>query len=161
MAKPFKADFFTSGGIQPGPESVAKCGLPPIFFNVQEGYGEATHLGRFSIRITFCVDITDLLDDGKLTEGESLPYFSNENTEGFMDSANGDRVFITIEEGTILPTSVPGFVFEFKDPFEFTGGTGRFEGVSGMGTTNSLVMLEPEERTDHMWSGSLTFPKGR
>lgn len=157
LSKPFRADFFTGGGIQPGPESVAICGDPPLFYNVQEGYGEATHLGRVHIRITFCVDASDLLDDGMLTEGESIPYYSNELTEGYFSSANGDRLFLFISEGEILPTDEPGYEFEFNDPFEFTGGTGRFEEVTGMGTTQSLVMQQPTERTDHMWQGTLIF----
>lgn len=158
VSKPFKSTFFTSGGIQPGPESVERCGAPPLFYNVQEGYGEATHLGRFSIRITFCVDATDLLDDGVLTEGESIPYFSNENTEGYMITANGDKLYSLIEEGEILPSSVAGYDFMFMDPLAFAGGTGRFEGASGSGTTNSLVIVDPE-RTDHLWNGSLNIPK--
>ena len=158
--KPFIADFFTSGGVQPGPASEEICGSPPLFYNVQEGYGEATHLGRFKIRITFCVDATDL-GDGILSPGESIPYFSNEKTEGYLLAANGDKIYILIEEGEIIPTDVPGYEYEFKDPFLFTGGTGRFEGVSGSGVTNSLVTFEPVERTDHKWSGILQFPKGR
>lgn len=158
ISKPFKSKFFTSGGIQPGPVSVEICGDPPLFYNVQEGYGEATHLGRFTIRITFCVDASDLLDDGALTEGESIPYFSNESTEGYMQSANGDKLYITIEEGKILPSSVEGYAFMFMDPFAFTGGTGRFEGASGGGMTQSLVIADPE-RTDHLWNGRLNIPK--
>ncbi|MDX1586293.1 MAG: hypothetical protein R3222_06095 [Balneolaceae bacterium] len=157
LFKPFRAKFFTTGGIQPGDESVAKCGDPPLFYNVQEGYGEATHLGRFFIRITFCVDASELLDDGMLSEGESIPYYSNENTEGYFASANGDRLFIFITAGEIRPTNEPGYVFEFNDPFEFSGGTGRFEEVSGTGLTQSLVMQVPSERTEHVWEGSLIF----
>jgi len=50
----------------------------------------------------------------------------------------------------------------FRDPFEFTGGTGRFEGASGHGMTNSFVDLFdddgnfiPEHKTDHEWTGKL------
>ncbi|NGP77830.1 hypothetical protein G3570_14375 [Balneolaceae bacterium YR4-1] len=157
--KPFRADFFTGGGIQPGPESEEKCGDPPLFYNVQEGYGEATHLGRFHIRITFCVDATELLDDGMLTEDESIPYYSNEFTEGYLIAANGDILYVDIPEGKILPTNEPGYVFEFNDPFEFTGGTGRFENVTGTGTTHSLVMMQPSEKTDHVWEGTLVFSR--
>ena len=71
VAKPFEARFFTAGeGLAPDPA----CGDPPRFLNTQVGEGTATHLGRFSVRITFCMDVTDVLDDGQLTEGESLPY---------------------------------------------------------------------------------------
>ncbi|MFN1834214.1 hypothetical protein AB2B38_003035 [Balneola sp. MJW-20] len=157
ISKPFKSKFITEGGIQPGPESVERCGLPPFFYNVQDGGGEATHLGNFEIHITFCVDATDLLDDGQLTEGESIPYFSNENTEGYMIAANGDVLYIEIAEGEILPADVEGYNFMFMDPFIFTGGTGRFEGASGSGTTYSLVNADPQQ-TEHIWNGVLNIP---
>lgn len=94
-----------------------------------------------------------------LTEDESIPYYSNEFTEGYLIAANGDILYVDIPEGKILPTNEPGYVFEFNDPFEFTGGTGRFENVTGTGTTHSLVMMQPSEKTDHVWEGTLVFSR--
>lgn len=148
---PFKAAFFTDLVALMPDES---CGAPPRLLNIQEGFGQSTHLGRFTVRITFCVDVTDILD-GALTDGESLPYDSGEGT---LIAANGDRLFITIA-GAVLPSDHPDFDFEFADPFQFTGGTGRFAGAGGSGMTNSLVDFQAA-RTHHHWSGSLTLPRG-
>lgn len=148
---PFSARFFTVGaGLLPD----ESCGPFPVLLNTQEGYGEATHLGRFSVRITFCMDVTDILD-GELTEGESLPYW---NGVGTMTAANGDELFFTIA-GAVVPSDHPDFDFEFSDPFHFAGGTGRFSGATGGGVTNSLVVQGV--RTQHVWPGSLTLPRGK
>jgi hypothetical protein len=152
---PFKSHFFTNEtGLGPDPV----CGAPPRFLNTQDGMGRATHLGRFSVRITFCVDATDLLDDGQLTEGESLPY---DGGVGVFTAANGDELHITVA-GAVLPSDHPEFDFEFNDPYTITGGTGRFAGATGSGTTNSLVSraVQPT-RTTHNWTGSITFLRGR
>lgn len=148
---PFKAMFYTDGGIVPGDNS---CGAPPFFLNVQDGDGEATHLGRFSTHMTFCVDATDILDDGQLSAGESAPY---DNGVGTLTAANGDELWITIA-GAVLPSGHPDFDYEFADPFAFSGGTGRFEGASGGGYTNSYVHAAIG-RTIHEWSGTLILPR--
>lgn len=149
---PFKSHFFTKE-TSFGPDPV--CGAPPRFLTTQEGSGQATHLGRFSIRITFCIDGTDILDDGELTEGESAPY---DGGVGVLTAANGDELHITIA-GAVLPSDHPDFDFEFDDPYVITGGTGRFAGASGGGTTNSFVRRGVA--TTHNWTGSLTFLPGR
>ena len=47
----------------------------------------------------------------------------------------------------------------------FNGGTGRFEGATGSGYTDSYVGLFddegnfiPEHQTDHEWTGTLILP---
>lgn len=145
---PFKASFFTGGAV---PEH--DCGGPPINPILQIGDGQATHLGKFSTRITFCADVTDA--PGGLEEGESIPYVDGVGT---FTAANGDVLRFTIE-GTILPSDHPDFDFEFADPFEFTGGTGRFTGASGGGITESFVDFEAD-RTEHYWSGELILHPG-
>ena len=152
---PFAARFFTDlAGLAPD----ESCGAPPRLLNVQEGYGEATHLGRFTVRITFCFDPSELLDDGVLSPGESLPY---DQGMGTLVAANGDVLFVTIA-GAVLPSDHPDYDFEFSDPFEIVGGTGRFEGAGGAGTTSSLVDFQSQpSRTDHVWTGTLSVPRGR
>lgn len=148
---PFRAQFFTAGeGLAPDPA----CD-PPRLLNTQVGEGQATHLGQFSIRITFCMDVSDLQDDGQLTEGESLPY---EGGTGTLVAANGDELHIEIS-GAVVPSDHPDFDFEFQDPFVFTGGTGRFAGASGEGITDSFVIQA--DRTTHDWTGTLVLPRGR
>lgn len=154
VTAPFEASFHTDL-VSIAPD--ASCGAPPRLLNTQEGFGEATHLGRFSVRITFCFDPSELLDDGQLTEGESLPY---DNGIGTLVAANGDELHITIA-GAVLPSDHPDFDFEFADPFAIVGGTGRFEGASGGGVTNSLVDFGSQpSRTVHEWRGTLTVRPG-
>jgi hypothetical protein len=120
------------------------------------GGGVATLLGRFSTRITFCMDATDVLDDGQLTEGESLPYVDGVGT---LIAANGDELYIEIS-GAVLPSSDPEFDLEFQDRFRFTGGTGRFAGAAGEGVTRSFVD-QAADRTQHLWTGTLIRAPGR
>ena len=148
---PFEAVFPTFGGIVQGDTTCAA----PYFLNLQEGTGQGTHLGEFSTSMTFCIDPTDIQDDGQLLAGESLPYHSGVGT---FTAANGDVLTFTIA-GAVLPSDADGYNFEFADPFEFTGGTGRFEGATGGGETDSYVVAGV--RTDHVWSGTLTLPRGR
>jgi hypothetical protein len=149
---PFKASAYTSlVSLVPDPA----CGAPPRFLNTQVGEGEATHLGRFTVTFTFCVDATDLLDDGTLTAGESAPY---DNGVGIIVTANGDELYMTAE-GAVLPSDDPDYDFEFHEPFTFTGGTGRFENASGQGVNDGYV-VQAEDRTDHVWSGWLTMVPG-
>ena len=149
---PFEAALHTAlAGFAPDP----RCGAPPVFLNTQVGEGEATHLGRFTIEITFCVDATDLLDDGTLTEGESAPYFDG---IGVLVAANGDELHMEIAEGVVLPSPDTEFDFEFHDPFAFVGGTGRLAGASGEGMMNSVVD-QTTNITHHHWSGLLRLPR--
>jgi hypothetical protein len=74
-------------------------------------------------------------------------------------AANGDELW-TSGGGEIEPTDKPGYAFEFLDPFEFEGGTGRFEGASGSGVTESYVPASGGP-VDHYWSGTLVLPKGK
>lgn len=134
----------------------ASCGDPPNLLNTQVGEGEATHLGHFTVRFTFCVDLTDLLDDGALTEGESVPYWDGVGT---FVAANGDELHVAVE-GTILPSGEAGYDFQFQDPFAITGGTGRFADATGGGMTDSYVS-QATNRTDHDWSGTLVMRPGR
>lgn len=152
VVTPFKATLQTRlAGFAPD----ERCGDPPVFLNTQVGEGQATHLGRFAIEITFCVDATDLLDDGTLTEGESAPYFDG---IGVLTAADGDELHMEIAEGAVLPSPGTEFDFEFQDPFSFVGGTGRFMGASGDGMMNSFVD-QATSTTYHDWNGLLRFPR--
>lgn len=150
LSKPFKALLETRGlGIAPD----AACGAPPRFLNRQVGAGNATHTGRFTVYFQFCVDLTDLLDDGVLTAGESLPY---DNVLAVLTAANGDELHVG-GTGVVLPSDQPGFDFEFHDSFSFTGGTGRFAGAAGGGATDSFVD-QAADLTNHRWQATLILP---
>jgi hypothetical protein len=154
---PFEANFFTEGQPQE-PGYRGPCGdrpFPPYSPNIQAGYGEATHLGRFSGYGEFCGDGTDFLDDGMLTEGESLPY---DNGFFTFTAANGDELWIEVA-GAVLLSDRPGYDLEFFDPFQIVGGTGRFEGASGSGVTRSFVVAA-EDHVEHVWAGTITLQPG-
>ncbi len=153
VSKPFQARLFTVPEFI-GPDEA--CGEPPFLLNVQVGEGTSTHLGRFTVRITFCMDASAVLDDGVLGEGESVPY---DQGWGVLTAANGDELYLEIA-GAVLPSDHPSFDFEFHDPFQFAGGTGRFAGATGDGSTDTFVTQTPE-RSTHAWHGTLVLPGGQ
>jgi len=150
---PFKSNFYTVRNYDNIGEGF--CTEDPyLSFNYQVGEGEATHLGSFTTTMSFC--------------GDGFDY---KNGEGVFIAANGDELYIKIpsegELGHILPYDHPIYELQFHDPFSFNGGTGRFDGATGGGYTNSFVDLFdndgnfiPEHRTDHKWTGTITLKPG-
>ena len=153
---PFKSKFSTWRMEEK--ENEVECNDPSLPGpNYQQGGGRATYLGNFKTIMTFCVG------PGSFYGG----------ARGYFEAANGDRLFFKIERGQVKllpPGSDPVYEAYFKDPFEFCGGTGRFEGASGSGMTDSMVDLWNEEnpfpgpiieghRTDHKWTGKLILPR--
>ncbi len=83
---------------------------------------------------------------------------------GYFVAANGDTLFVDIPVGQVLPGSEKeGYVAHFNDTMYFMGGTGRFEGASGMAVTNAFVYVGDgtEFRTDFWSYGHLTLIKGK
>jgi len=151
--RPFQAMLTTaSTGAAPDPVS---CPGATVLREHQVGEGEGTMLGRFTVEYTFCIDIADLLDDGQLTAGESIPYWDGIGT---FTAANGDELVMSIS-GEIVPGNRPGFPLEFHDAFEWTGGTGRFGGATGSGSTDSYIQQSPNFVV-HDLTGTLTFHPG-
>jgi len=145
---PFKASFYSTGGVAPN----AACGAFPNLLNTQNGEGEGTSLGKMSFHATFCQNIADYLDG--TDPDDTSPWYSL----GYMifTAADGDELWLS-GGGEITSTDKPGYDFQFIDPFEFVGGTGRFEGASGTGVTESYVR---NPYVDHYWSGTLILPQG-
>ena len=158
---PFKAKFYTIRSYDDEAAGTLKCAENNddyTAFNLQVGGGNATHLGKFTTTIWFC--------------GSGLDY---KNGEGVFIAANGDKLYFyapspgEVGEVKLFPNPSPNPPYEayFMDPFSFNGGTGRFEGASGGGYTDSLVDLYdddgnyiPEHRTDHKFVGTLTLKNG-
>ncbi len=151
---PFKAKFFTKRNYD---AVIGTCEEAPFLeYNYQVGEGTGTHLGKFTTEIYFC--------------GNGFEY---KNGEGVFVAANGDELYFVVpspgEIGLIMPLPSPDPLYEFyfQDPFTIVGGTGRFEGASGSGYSDSYVDLFvegdptqfiPEHQTDHVFTGTLTLP---
>lgn len=157
---PFKANFFTLRDYSFTPDCSAYGDYN--VGNYQVGSGEGTQLGEFTTTISFCGP-----------PGE----FKYIGGEGVFIADNGDELYYNIP-----PTGVIGQINQifdnpyyelwFGDAFEFTGGTGRFAGATGGGTTDSWVNLIeggwsnfpdgflPEHQTDHVFTGTITFYPG-
>jgi len=139
--KTFEATFYTD---LVSIEADAACDAfaPHVGLNVQAGEGSSTEMDGLTTRISFCVD------------PNTLKYVNGQGS--FVDKATGDEIFFTGSGQVVVPTSEPGYDAEFKDPFEITGGTGKYEGATGSLTTNSFVNFTTN-RTDHVWSGTITY----
>ncbi|HMB61455.1 MAG TPA: hypothetical protein VKN36_00180 [Eudoraea sp.] len=154
---PFKAKFYTTRKYD---VTIGTCDEAPYLdYNYQVGEGTGTHLGKFTTEIFFC--------------GSGFDY---KNGEGVFVAANGDELYFLVpspgEIGHVVPLPYvdPLYEFQFQDPFTFIGGTGRFEGASGGGYTDSYVDLFvdgdptqfiPEHRTDHVLTGTIILPNKR
>ena len=148
---PFKANFYTKRDYSN--DGAGYCTEDPyLAFNYQVGEGEATHLGHFTTIMQFC--------------GAGFDY---KNGEGSFVAANGDELYFVVPSfgaiGHVILFEDPYYEAYFQDPFTFTGGTGRFEGASGGGMTDSKVNLFDDEgnfiaehQTDHIWTGTLILP---
>ena len=132
----FQFEFSSFGGLVEGDMS---CGEPPIFLIRQKGEGTDKLLGDFTFVAPCCT---------YLATGE---YFGGPSSFGYFEDENGDHLNV-INAGQILPSTKEGYDLMFQNPIEVDGGTGRFEGATGSGMTDSFVNLE-EGRTDHVWTG--------
>ncbi|WP_242202054.1 hypothetical protein [Aestuariivivens insulae] len=163
---PFKADFFTKRDYSFTPDCT-EYASDGYTGNYQVGEGSGTHLGEFTVIISFC----------------GAPNLQYKAGEGVFVADNGDELFFNIPPwgviGHIYPIfDDPYYELWFGDDFEITGGTGRFEGAWGHGATDSWVNLSengwmmtpdgpipdgfiPEHQTDHMFTGELTFYPGK
>jgi hypothetical protein len=147
---PFKAKFYTEEFSFVLPSDDCDPIFPGRGLNTQKGEGNATHLGEFTTVMPFCMDVGADLG--------AYDFFGN----GQFIAANGDELWFTVSGGRVLFFADPGptYLAYFQDPFVFTGGTGRVEGATGGGYTDSFVM-HGLFHTDHEWTGELTLKKGR
>ena len=150
--KNFKAEFFSSGGLQFDLDPAITediCGAGPYLLNIQEGYGTGTFIGRFEYYASFCADISNI-DIGQVI------FFETEKTTQYLATPAGDTLFVPVETGMIGPSEVPGYDLQFTGSVTSSEGTGRLSEVTINATTLGLVILSPE-RTDHTWTGTIEF----
>jgi hypothetical protein len=104
---------------------------PPLVLTEDKGTGNATHLGRYSLKGSEVINqVTFEVTDGSFT----------------ITAANGDTIFGTYA-GTAAGTSDP-FVITYHVTGPVTGGTGRFKGASGELTWDGIANLATGELSD-------------
>jgi hypothetical protein len=147
---PFKANF-TVWGQKPEHD----CGDNKSVH--MQGNGTITHLGKMKTIMTFCSD------------GQGNYW----NTDVVFISANGDELYASIPVGVIVPNeedNAAHYSRRFNDEMYFVGGTGRFDGASGMAMTHAYVHYPSDEwqhKGDEVWhtdffsSGELILVKGK
>jgi hypothetical protein len=92
----------------------------PTRFLVRDGGGTATHLGKYTERITMQINLPTRHSMGAAT----------------FTAANGDTLTATVE-GQATPAS-PG-VLSIVEVYSITGGTGRFADATGSFTLHSTA----------------------
>jgi hypothetical protein len=91
-------------------DEVPPCSAETPTRVIADGFGTATHLGKFTTHADFCVSMT--------APGFEVPFTS-------FISTNGDELWLT--------TWCESADEPWNAPFLFIGGTGRFKGASGKG----------------------------
>jgi hypothetical protein len=120
---PWKESYKASGTITPG----ARCAAPLMLVSL-EGGGTATHVGKYTIVNSHCLN----LSTGALTNGTFI-----------KTAANGDQIFGTYTGGsTIIQPPAPIGIFGVTGTIRFTGGTGRFAGVTGTSTMSGSLQSD-------------------
>jgi hypothetical protein len=109
---PWKESYLASGTIAPD----ARCSSSQLL-TVLEGGGTATHVGRYTIVNSHCVDpVSGALTDGRFSK----------------TAANGDQLFGTYAgNSSVIQAPAPIGIFAVHGTLTYTGGTGRFAGVTG------------------------------
>jgi hypothetical protein len=115
---PFRTSNYSFGVIAVVPEP--GCNATGESRRYLSGDGTATHLGSYTVGLSFCARAGGILTDGR----------------GTFVAANGDLLHFTFD-GTSAFT--PPFTLDFTSYAEFTSGTGRFDGATGQAVvTGSL-----------------------
>jgi hypothetical protein len=144
---PFHAEF-TGTYTAIVPDSIL-CG-PGVGLNVTvDGTGTGEPTGNFTIHFNFCVD--------------SLGYYPGNHIVGEIVTETGDSLYVKCA-GQVIEGKAedhPDYVVSYwRDPFEILGGTGKFEGATGEGTTDDYNSSE-DPNSHHHWMGTITLQKGK
>ena len=119
---PWKESYQASGTIAPG----APCPAPLMLVSLTGG-GTATHVGKYTIVNSHCVDLAT----GALTGGTFV-----------KTAANGDRIFGTYSGSSAIIQPPPIGIFSVTGTLHFTGGTGRFAGATGTASMNGSLRAD-------------------
>jgi hypothetical protein len=125
---PWKESYEASGIMAPD----AGCPASQLLTTL-EGGGTATHVGKYTIINSHCVDPTSgILSDGSFTK----------------TAANGDQLFGTyVGTSSVIQPPAPVGIFAVTGTLTYTGGTGRFADITGTaimeGTLTADFSKEP------------------
>ena len=118
---PWKESYEASGTITP---DEIRCPAPQLLVSLAGG-GKATHVGRYTIINSHCVNP----ETGVLTDGTFV-----------KTAANGDQISGTYTGNSeIIQPPEPIGIFEVTGNLSFTSGTGRFAGVTGTAEMNGSL----------------------
>jgi hypothetical protein len=122
-AVPWKESYQASGTIAPD----AGCPAPRLLTTL-EGGGTATHVGKYTIVNSHCVDpATGVLTDGSFTK----------------TAANGDQLFGTyVGNSSVIQPPAPVGIFAVTGTLTYTGGTGRFADITGTATMEGTLTAD-------------------
>lgn len=141
---PFEADF-TGTYTAVYPDSLL-CGPGSLHVFV-DCKGKNELLGNFTTHFEFCAD----------EEG----YYPGPIMDAYMIAESGDTLYITCA-GQVIPGKQedhPEHVVSYwRDPFEILGGSGKFAGATGSGTTDDYNSSK-DPNSHHSWVGTITLQK--
>jgi hypothetical protein len=110
---PITTSYRAQGTIGTAP----RCDALGLLYVSLEGAGIESHVGRYTIRNSHCLDPA-----------------TGESTAGLFDkvAANGDELFGTYEgTSSVLQAPAPVGIFAIRGQLAFTGGSGRFANATG------------------------------
>jgi hypothetical protein len=120
---PWKEFYQASGTIAPD----LSCTNFQLLTSLHGG-GTATHVGKYTIENSHCVDPAT----GVLTDGSFI-----------KTAANGDQLFGTyVGNSSVIQPPAPVGVFAMTGTLTYTGGTGRFAGVTGTASMEGTLQAD-------------------
>ena len=131
---PFRTSSYLFHGIAAVPEP--GCNAAGESRRYLAGEGSATHLGNYTVELSFCARSDGILEDGI----------------GTFVAANGDLLRFSFD-GT--STFAPPFTLSFTSYAEFTGGTGRFDGAGGQAVVTGALDVRTTAGVGR-WEGSIS-----
>lgn len=133
-----------------GPDTLPnpKCVAPFTAWRaIVDGKGTGTPTGDFTMHFDFC--------------GDTLSNYGN--AYAYLVDGDSDTLFLFCA-GRVMDGRVedqPAYVTSYwKDPIEFTGGTGKFKGATGTVISDDYNS-SGDSNSHHHWTGTITMVKGK
>jgi hypothetical protein len=131
---PFRTTSYVFHGIAAVPEP--GCDAAGESRRYLAGEGSASHLGAYTVELSFCARSGGILADGV----------------GSFVAANGDLLRFSFDGTSAF---APPFTLSFTSYAVFTGGTGRFDGAGGQAVVSGALDVRTTVG-EGRWEGSLS-----